>query len=113
MHSDAAREAIAAFPELAQLADLREAGWTFTVTAESGQLVDVRGVVVWPGGWADALKVRAPTDAAGVRVDQDGGVVWRREGGLVEVLDGLLELPLPGDRLAPRLVRGSVRLWTP
>ncbi|MFL6141751.1 MAG: hypothetical protein ACJ72N_07765 [Labedaea sp.] len=40
--------------------------------------------------------------------------MWQREGGLVDVIDGLMELPAPNESGAPRLVRGTApRLWTP
>ena len=108
--------ALAAFPELRGLADLREAGWSFLPKTDSdGELVEVRGVRTWPGsGSADAILVRYATDAAGVRSDDDGLLVWRREGSLTEVVDALIALPPPGAPYAPRLVLGSApSLWLP
>lgn len=67
-------------------------------------MVQVNGLREWPGGWVDALRVRYVTDAAGLRSDHAGGVTWQREGTLVEVVDGLISLPMPGERTAPRLV---------
>jgi hypothetical protein len=99
--------ALAAFPELQRLADLRDAGWSFLpITEDGGELVELRGVRAWPGGYADALRVIYRTDAAGLRIDHTGGVVWQREGGLVEVVDALLTLPAPDTPGAPRLVCG-------
>ena len=72
------------------------------------------GMGAWPTGWADAFLVRYVTDAKALRVDPQAGVVWQVEGGLVEVIDGLIDLPSPGTRGAPNLVRGhSAFLWTP
>lgn len=51
--------------------------------------------------------VRYTTDAAALRTDHDGGVVWQREGSLVEVVDGLLTLPPPSTPGAPRLVTAT------
>jgi hypothetical protein len=75
--------ALAAFPELRRLVDLRETGrWTFLPECDAdGELIEVRGVRTWPGsGSADAVRVRYTTDAAGLRCDDVGGVVWQREG---------------------------------
>jgi hypothetical protein len=105
--------ALSEFPELQRLIDMRDAGWMFLPTIEDGQVVEVHGVRTWPEGWADAIRVRYTTDAAGLRNDYTGGISWRLEGTLAEVIDGLIALPAPSDRLAPRLVigRGPMR-WT-
>lgn len=111
-----ALDALAAYPELRSLADLLDAGWSFMPIQDTdGELVEIRGVRTWPdSGSADAVMVRYVTDAAALRTDHAGGVVWQREGTLAEVVDGLLALPTPGSRLAPRLVTGRARtLWTP
>jgi hypothetical protein len=108
--------ALAQFLELRRLADLRDAGWTFTPRLDDdGQLDWLTGLRTWPEGQADALRIKSPTDAAGIRCDHAGGVLWELEGTLAEVVDGLLALPVPGDRLAPRLVRGRPQggLWLP
>jgi hypothetical protein len=105
--------AVTAFPELQRLIDLRDAGWMFLPTVVDGELVEVHALRTWPEGWADALRVRYTTDAAGLRNDHAGGITWQLEGTLAEVVDGLMALPAPSDRLAPRLViaRGPMR-WT-
>lgn len=109
--------ALAAFPELRCLVDLPTAGWMFLPkTDRGGELVELRGVRVWPGtGSADAVLVCYVTDAAALRTDADGGVVWQIDGGLIEVLDALLTLPPPGVAGAPRLVHGRSPsgLWLP
>ena len=112
--SDIEAAALAEFPELRRLIDLREAGWVFLPGFEDGELIEVHGVRTWPGGWADGIRVRYTTDAAALRVDHDGGVVWQREGTLCEVADGLLALPPPSAPGAPRLVKATGPLvWTP
>jgi hypothetical protein len=71
---DTDRAAIAAFPELRRLVDLRRADWRFTPgTDAEGQLRQINAVRTWPGGYADALLVRYTTDAAGIRCDHAGG----------------------------------------
>ena len=108
--------ALAAFPDLQHLLDLRDAGWIFFPrTDRYGELVEVRGVRTWPGsGSADAIMVRYTTDAAALRTDDDGGIVWQREGTLAEVVEGLVLLPPPWAPGAPSLVKATgPRLWTP
>lgn len=70
---------------------------------------------VWPQGWSDALGILDRTDAQAVRADPSGHAVWKCEGGVVEVVEALRELPTPGSRLAPRLMIGMATpmLWTP
>jgi hypothetical protein len=103
---------LAEFPELRRLVDLLRAGWQFLPVSSGGELVEVRGVRVWPDEWVDAITVRFTTDAAGLRRDRSGGVVWERAGDLSDVVDGLLALPVPSDLAAPRLVlRTSPLLW--
>jgi hypothetical protein len=112
--SDVEAAALAEFPELHWLIDLREAGWVFLPGFADGELTEVRGVHTWPGGSAEAIRVRYTTDAAALRIDHDGGVVWQREGTLCEVVDGLLTLPPPSAPGAPRLVIATGPLvWTP
>lgn len=109
-----AEQAFAEFPELRRLSALRETGWTFIPRTTEGQLVRVDGVRIWPDASADALMVRFTTDAAALRNDPAGDLVWQRDGGVIEVLDALLELPPPGAPTAPRLARGTgPTLWTP
>ncbi len=107
--------AVSAFPALQRLIDLRDGGgWLWLPTVVDGRMVEIHGVRTWPQGWADALRVRSATDAAALRNDHTGGIVWQRDGGLMDVVDALVALPAPGDRLAPRLVIGRApTLWTP
>jgi len=109
------RAAVAAFPELQRLIDLRDASWIWLPSIRDGDLAEVHGVRTWSGGWADAIRVRFTTDAKGLRTDHAGGVVWSLEGTLLDVLDGLAALPAPDERGAPRLVKCSAPrdLWTP
>ena len=76
--SEVEAAALAEFPELRRLIDLREAGWVFLPGLADGELTEVRGVHTWPGGWAEAIRIRYTTDAAALRIDHDGGVVWGR-----------------------------------
>jgi hypothetical protein len=102
---------------LRRLVDLLDAGWLFMPVQDGdGKLAEVRGMRSWAAsGSVDALKVRYVTDAAAMRADHAGGVVWQREGTLVEIVDGLLALPSPDTRGSPRLVRGRAptALWIP
>lgn len=109
--------AIRAFPALAALLAIRDAGWTFVHRdVVAGVPTQVDGYRVWPGGWIDAVRVRDEDDAMALRTDGDEppGIVWERTGSLVRIVEELLSLPAPGDRLAPRLVvaTGS-KLWKP
>jgi hypothetical protein len=105
--------AIAEFPELRRLVELRNAGWQFMPVSAGGELVEVRGVRAWPGQWVDAIVVRFTTDAAGLRCDPSGGVVWERIGDLAGVVEGLLTLPVPSDPAAPRrVIRNGPGPWT-
>lgn len=89
-------DALAAFPELARLADLRDTGWSFTPAHDdAGDLLQLNGVREWPGGHVDALRVRFVSDAAAIRCDQHGEVLWTFEGTLADVVDGLMALPPP------------------
>lgn len=86
---------LAAFPELWKLISLRERGWKFFPLTRCGELTQINGLRAWPGGCTDAIRVRYTTDAAGIRCDCVGGVVWRFDGTLADVVDGLLALPAP------------------
>jgi hypothetical protein len=89
--------ALAAYPELQRLVDLRDVGWRFMPVSEDGELVELRGLRTWPdAGCADALRVRYSTEARGLRVDHAGTVVWQRDGTLGDVVEGLIGLPAPG-----------------
>lgn len=111
--------ALAAYPELQRLLDLDAAGWTWMPPPldESGHPIEIHGFRSWGRtGQVDGLRVRSLTDAAAVRTDWEGGVLWRQDGGLVDVVERLLELPPPGSPFAPRLVRGltpAERRWMP
>lgn len=107
--------AVTTYPELWRLIQLRAGGqWFFQPVLVDGELELVTGARVWAGQWSDAIAIRDLGDAKGLRCDPAGGEVWKREGGLVEVIDGLVELPAPDDPRAPRLVKGRApELWTP
>lgn len=108
------RVALSEFPELRGLADLVAAGWASLPTIVDGQVVQLHGVRMWPGGWVDAIRFAGTSDAMAVRCDHDGGLVWQYDGGLTEVIDSLVALPMPGTRSAPRLVKGAApSVWVP
>lgn len=111
------QEAVCAYPELQRLIDLvDEGGWYFQTSTMDGSVVLVQGVRTYAGGFADALQLRSPDDVGSLRGDYTGAVVWRRDGTLTDVVDGLVDLPHPLDPRAPRLALalGSMpQLWTP
>jgi hypothetical protein len=108
-------------PELNALVELRDAGWRITpVRAEDGEVTRVDGMHVMPdpfnpdADWVEVLMVLDAANAKGLRQNPDGEVVWAREGDLVDVVDGFLDLPKPGEPNAPRLViSAGPLLWTP
>jgi hypothetical protein len=87
--------AVDRFPELRKLRDLVDANSAFRHWYDKGTLVKVTGLYQWPGGFVDTVRVGDTTDAAGMRCDHSGEVLWELDGGLVEVVDGLLTLPAP------------------
>lgn len=109
------RAAVAAYPQLQRLIELRDRdGWRFQPIHLDGELRLLAGSRTWPTGWSDALVIRDVGDAKGFRCDPASGQVWTHEGGLVEVIDALMQLPPPDVPGAPRLVTGrGPTLWTP
>jgi hypothetical protein len=108
--------AVALYPELAHLIDLRQSGgWVFQPAVIDGGVELLAGHRVWlAGGWSDALVIRSQTDAKAFRCNADGGTVWGAEGSLHEVVNGLIALPKPDAPHAPRLVIGRrPTLWVP
>jgi hypothetical protein len=109
-------EALSLFPELRELITIRRVGWVFRPVGnrEAQDLVGIVGSYT-RRRYTDALWIYDRTTVIGVRVlqaDYGGGCVWRKDdGGLVDVVQELLALPEPDDRLAPKLVKP--RLWTP
>ncbi|GAA3041197.1 hypothetical protein [Actinokineospora globicatena] len=107
-------QALAAYPELQHLIDLRDTGWTFHVAANDGHITQIYGHHHWPDGWTDLLVIHHHTDAAAARSTPDGGLVWTHDGDLVEVITHLTALPDPDEPLAPQLIIGRApTLWTP
>jgi hypothetical protein len=114
-------EALRRWPVLQKLIDARRVGWSFA-HAEQGSAQEITGLRVWPDGSADVMRFRSETDAEALRINPDDppGIVWKRDGTLDKVIDGLRELPPPGHPYAPWLVLGSAppqpltaRLWWP
>jgi hypothetical protein len=83
------------FPELRHVIDLRTAGWMLLPEVVDGEVVELRGVRVWPRGWVDAIRVHGISDTLGLRCDDAGHVVWQRAGSLADVVVELLALPAP------------------
>ena len=108
-------EAARIHPELALLIDLVDASWLFIHRRDDKGVDQIDAFRTWPTGHLDAISVRSPTDANGLRtLTDEQGIVWGRMGTLTEVVHGLLELPAPNDPRAPRLVKGRAPgLWTP
>lgn len=110
--------ALAAFPQLDRLLRLDGLGWQWMPPPvdDEGRPLEVHGLRSWDGtGQVDGLRVRSLDDAAAIRTDSDGGILWRRDGGLVDVVDELLHLPPPDSPYAPRLVIGAAPAdrWRP
>jgi hypothetical protein len=113
-HAAADQPVCDTYPCLQRLYELRNDGWRFQSVLIAGDLELLAGARSWPDGWSDAIAIRDLTDAKAFRCDPDGGEVWLREGGLVDVVDALIELPAPDQPSAPRLVRARApQLWTP
>lgn len=109
-------EAIRRYPGLASLRALVDRDWKFfTREASDGNLLQVDGFYCWPGEVTDAIAIHSETNAYGVRTFGDeNDIVWKHIGTLTDVINGLLELPAPGESTAPRLVIGRTpTLWTP
>lgn len=119
MMSPLDRVAVAAFPALSRLIDLRDRpGWMFMPKVKNGVCLAVQGICAWPQGFADTFHCESVDDAAAQRIDYHGAVTWSESGTLVEVIDKIVdELISPDDPLAPRLVRRFGKplsgLWMP
>lgn len=109
-------QALRAYPALAGLLAIIGAGWRFTETRDDNgitALTGVRGYAHMPNVM-DAIKIVDERDAVGFRVQHPDRMLWVREGGLTDAVDGLLNLPDPAAPHAPYLIVGSMpRLWTP
>ena len=108
---EAKRLALAEYPQFAEtLIPAVDNGWMF-VPASAGHDF-MKGFRLWPDYWADAVVIRSETEVHGHRIDPAGMRVWSRDGSLVEVMCGLLDLPAPGQPNSPRLAIGHApRLW--
>lgn len=110
---------VAMYPETQYLLDLRGAGWTFLPHNVNGEPVIV-GFRSWPTH-TDAIWIFGRTRCLGIRTLDSapgivGGTVWTYESDLAAVINEILTLPEPGERLAPTLVLPravSSVLWTP
>lgn len=108
--------ALAAFPDLQRLIDMRDAGWHFKLVA-GPEGAEVKGLYVWQTTnqpWGDMIQIRDENDAAAIRLNPLRDMVWQYEGSMVGAINALLELPHPDSANAPHLVIGTLReLWTP
>jgi hypothetical protein len=110
-------EAVRRYPELRDLVTVRRAGWLFRpIHNQNGELEGIVGSYSRQQ-YTDAIFIFDQTNVSAARVLDDsygGGCVWSKEGSdLQEVVQELLALPEPGQRLAPTLVTRSSLLWTP
>jgi hypothetical protein len=118
MMTESERRAIGLYPELQRLLDIRGMGWTFQlVTDEAGMVTAVKGLFMYRVGlvhWADMLQIHNSADTAGVRLNPDRQPVWQMTGTMIDLIDGLIQLPHPSSPFAPRLVLGKLAsLWVP
>lgn len=95
-------------PAIQALATLAAAGWQLSKGSTPDVHIYLRN---YSGGWPDVLTVLGEDDARAHRVNPDGYPVWRREGGVADVIDQVRELPLPGRPGAPTLVLPGRRPW--
>jgi hypothetical protein len=113
---DTQEAALAAYPQLQRVVDMRAAGWRFSLVSCAG-ITQVKGIYVWHTTslpWGDLIQIRNINDAAAIRLTPLKEMVWKYEGDMAGAIDALLELPHPDQHNAPRLVIGTVRgLWTP
>lgn len=109
-------DALRLYPELRELATVRDAGWVFRPIHEGEELGGIAGSFS-RRQYTDALFIFDRTNVSAARVLDDaygGGCVWSRHGvDLQEVVHDLLGLPVPGSAGAPSLVKRSSLLWTP
>jgi hypothetical protein len=109
--AEVVKRALLAYPNLRMLLRLDGTGWVWLPppTDEQGEVREIHGVRFWLDtgrDQVDALRVRSELDAAAVRTDSEGGILWKRDGGLVDVVEALIGLPPPDSPHAPRLVIG-------
>jgi hypothetical protein len=110
------QQALHLYPELRVLLAVQQAGWIFRELREDGETVGIAGSFSrWQ--YSDAIFIFDRHNVAAARVLDDSygsGCVWSRErADLEEVVTDLLDLPEPGQRGAPTLIRRSSLLWTP
>lgn len=111
------RAAVAAFPELKRLIDLRvSTEWTWSVYRDpNGEVWLVAGARVHVDGSRDEIGVRSESAVRVVRFNPLNEAVVMREGSLGEMVDLLRGLPSPLHPKTPSgVVSGALpRLWVP
>ncbi|WP_370964858.1 hypothetical protein [Amycolatopsis sp. cg9] len=103
-------------PAIEPFTTLLRRRWNFHPEFDTDGLLErITAAFTWQAdGFVDALRIKSETDAAAIRMARAGGKVWERDGDALTILHQLVELPVPSDPRAPRLVIGSApRLWTP
>lgn len=91
-------QALARYPVLRDLVDVTGSAWRWMAIAST-----IHGVRAWAGGTVDTILIRGETDAAALRTAPDDEEVWKVDGTVADVVDGLYHLPAPGAPGAPRL----------
>ncbi|MGQ0841017.1 hypothetical protein [Actinokineospora sp.] len=109
--------ALRRFPELAELVEIRRAGWDFhRLHDENGDLLGIAASHS-KQRYTDAVFLFDRAHFVGCRTvtdEDDGGVVWLKEGkDLQEIVRELVDLPAPGEPGAPALIIRASALWTP
>jgi hypothetical protein len=85
--TSADRIALATYPQLWRIVELRESGgWFFRPLLVEGRVELLTAARMWPDQWSDAIAIRNLGDARAFRCDPAGGEVWKREGLRREVL---------------------------
>lgn len=110
--------ALVAFPDLRRLANrwVHGVGWRFIQREDdSGNVVMTAGFRAWLDGSMDVLTLTTRANARAWRTNSEGGMVWKREGELRQVIAETLKLPAPENPTAPRLVLTgpTPTHWTP
>ncbi|CRK61694.1 hypothetical protein [Alloactinosynnema sp. L-07] len=109
-------DALARFPELAELVILRRRGWTFHPLGQHDDLIGIAATLS-RRQYTDALFVFDRRHIVASRIvndDHGGGIVWVKDGSdLTELTRDLLALPPPDAPGAPSLLIRTKSLWTP
>lgn len=120
--TDAVEQALALYPQLQRVVDLRNDGWLFRLVGNGGVAVtSVMGMYRWvtdDGIWADFIAISGENECVAMRLTPNREPVWAMDSTLNDVVDALLDQPHPDSASAPRRVLGErvpdlAGLWTP